>query len=90
MTQNSKLVAAGDTFNVREILVGGDKGFWLWDDTRSMNLSMRAPTAEAAYHAAIVYYQKHLAEVETELRNLKSAVNWFVAQVSPPAEDDQQ
>jgi len=53
-------------------------GFWLWDETRGMNLAMRAETAEQAYFEAIKYYQERLLEAEAELGTLKQAVNQFV------------
>ena len=31
-------------------------GFWLYDDTRGMNLAMREKTEEAAYIEALEYY----------------------------------
>lgn len=61
-------------------------GFWLWDETRGQNLSMRAATVEAAYVEALLYYQKRLAEVEAELKALTDKVDAFVAAVVPEEE----
>lgn len=55
-------------------------GFWLYDKTRGMNLSMRAKTESAAFIECISYYQKRLAEVETDHRALSEKVESFVSQ----------
>ena len=55
-------------------------GFWLYDETRGMHLSMRAKTDTDAFTEALTYYQKRLAEVETSYRSLTSKVDIFVAQ----------
>jgi len=55
-------------------------GFWLYDFTRGMNLSMRATSAQAAFVEALTYYQKRLSEVEGALADLKGQVNAFVSQ----------
>lgn len=59
-----------------------EDGFWLYDYTRGMNLSMRAKTPESAFVEAILYYQKRTNKVESELRDLKKAVGTFVEAVS--------
>ena len=66
----------------------GNYGFWLYDETRGMNLSMRAKTAEDAYLETIQYYQKRLAEVERCHDSLQSRVNAFVSQFSNPEEEE--
>lgn len=53
-------------------------GFWLYDKTRGMNLSMRAKTTQDAFVEGICYYQKRLAEVEGEHRELTAKVDAFV------------
>lgn len=58
----------------------GNFGFWLYDKTRGMNLSMRAKTETEAFVEALTYYQKRLKEVETELSSLQLKVNNFVCQ----------
>lgn len=55
------------------------EGYWLYDDTRGMNLAIGAPTKEAAYLGALAYYQKRLTEVETMYKALKAQVAAFVA-----------
>lgn len=55
-------------------------GFWLYDYTRGMNLSMRAKTAQDAFVECIGYYQGRLAEVEENYRGLRSRVDAFVSQ----------
>ena len=62
-------------------------GFWLYDRTRGMNLSMRAKTPQDAFVEALGYYQRRLAEVETKHRELETKVNAFVEQFIEPQED---
>jgi hypothetical protein len=64
----------------------GNYGFWLYDNTRRMNLAIRAPTAEAAFVKALQYYQKRLLEVEAEHKSLREKVDSFLAQF--PQEDE--
>lgn len=58
----------------------GNDGFWLYDKTRSMNLSMRAKTKDDAFIIAIEYYQKRLTEIEESYYDLKATVDGFVEQ----------
>jgi len=55
-------------------------GYWLWDKTRGMNLSMRAKTSDAAFVEALTYYQNRLTKVESEYKTLQSKVDAFVSQ----------
>lgn len=55
-------------------------GFWLYDKTRGMNLSMRAKTPLDALVEALGYYQRRLADVESKYRDLEVKVNDFVGQ----------
>jgi len=55
-------------------------GFWLYDNTRGMNLSMRAKTTQDAFVECITYYQERLAQVEGEQRELTAKVDAFVSQ----------
>lgn len=57
-------------------------GYWLYDYTRKMNLSMRAKTQEYAFIEAIEYYQSRLAEVETNYYSLSAKVDNFIDQFS--------
>ena len=61
-------------------------GFWLYDDTRGMNLSMRAKTSGAAFVKALTYYQERLKKVETDYHSLQAKVDAFVEQF---VDDDQ-
>ena len=61
-------------------------GFWLYDDTRGMNLSMKAKTKDDAFVEALMYYQRRLKQVEEWYSSLKSKVDQFVGQF---AEEDQ-
>ena len=57
-------------------------GYWLYDKTRGMNLSMRAKTEQDAYVDAITYYQKRCAEIEQKKKKLYDSVNNFVESLS--------
>ena len=57
----------------------GNFGFWLYDETRSMNLAMRAKTERDAFVEALHYYQKRLTRVEQEHRAIRQKVDAFVA-----------
>jgi len=57
-------------------------GFWLYDETRGMNLAMRAKTKEEAFVDALEYYQERLKRVEANYKLLKDKVDSFVYQVS--------
>lgn len=54
-------------------------GWWLYDETRGMNLAIRAKGRDAALIDAITYYQRRLAELETEHRCLSGRVDAFVS-----------
>jgi len=62
-------------------------GFWLYDETRGMNLSMRAKTPQDAFVKALGYYQRRLKTVEARLYELEEKVNAFVEQFTEPEED---
>ena len=55
-------------------------GFWLWDETRDMNISMRAKTSTDAFVEALGYYQERLIEVESAYNILQAKVSAFVGQ----------
>ena len=57
-------------------------GYWLYDSTRGMNLSMRAKTQEDAFVEAITYYQKRSKNVEAELEKLNESVSVFINSIS--------
>ena len=56
-----------------------DNGFWLYDSTRGMNLSMRANTRDAAFIDALEYYQHRLNMVENDYGEMKDKVDKFVS-----------
>lgn len=74
------VVNLSDTLSLCEYKSGGNLGFWLYDKTRGMNLSMRANTATDAFVEALTYYQKRMAAVEADHANLRTKVDSFVAQ----------
>lgn len=55
-------------------------GYWLYDFTRCMNLSMRAKTEQAAFVEALTYYQRRLEDIESCYNSLQSRVDTFVSQ----------
>lgn len=60
-------------------------GFWLYDETRGRNLSMRAKTSTDAFIEALSYYQTRLTDVEMQYNDMKKKVDAFVEQF---VEDD--
>ena len=60
-------------------LLQGKDGFWLYDYTRGMNLSMRAKTEQDAFIESLEYYQKRLKQVEEDFKNLNIKVTNFLA-----------
>lgn len=63
-------------------------GYWLYDNTRGMNLAMHAKTSEDAFLKALTYYQKRLADVESNYKSLQSKVDSFVSQFVEDNEED--
>lgn len=62
-------------------------GFWLYDDFRGMNLSMRAESPEIAFIRALGYYQNRLKEIETKYKSLSDKVNNFINQFTETEEN---
>lgn len=54
-------------------------GYWLYDETRGMNLAMKAKTAQEAFVEALSYYQDRLTTVESDYKELKQKVDAFVS-----------
>jgi len=67
-------------------LVERRDGFWLYDKTRGMNISMKAKTQQDAFVEGLGYYQRRLTEVEAAHRELSDKVEAFVGQFKD--EDD--
>tara|TARA_R110000765_G_scaffold345721_2_gene435942 strand:- start:671 stop:928 length:258 start_codon:yes stop_codon:yes gene_type:complete len=63
-------------------------GYWLYDYTRGMNLSMRAKTETDAFVEAITYYQKMAKRTGEELKKLHKAVDVFIESVSDEDDDN--
>ena len=62
-------------------------GFWLYDETRGMNLAMRANTAQDAFVEALEYYQRRLNELERSYYSLHGKVETFVNSFTEDNED---
>lgn len=62
--------------------------YWLFDDTRGMNLAMGAATPQDAFVEALTYYQGRLLEVEKEHKALKDKVEIFLNQFKETDEWD--
>ncbi len=62
-------------------------GWWLFDNTRGMNLSMRAKTSTEAFVEALTYYQRRLMQVEQEHLSLSMKVDAFVGQFHDDEKD---
>jgi len=76
MTKQLSHIQLTDTLSLSECT----DGFWLYDTTRGMNLSIRAKTAEIAFVEALMYYQTRLKEVKDRYNLLDKQVNVFVSQ----------
>lgn len=77
-TKAIKSIKLTDTLTISEC----KDGYWLYDKTRGMNLSMRAKTEQDAYVDAITYYQKRCAEIEQKKKKLYDSVNNFIDSLS--------
>lgn len=62
-------------------------GYWLYDYTRGMNLSMRAKTEQDAFVEALTYYQGRLGDIERSYFSLQARVNAFVEQFTDNEEE---
>lgn len=76
MKTENKLIIKTKTIK----LVECKDGFWLWDETREMNLAMKAKTEQNAFIETIEYYQDRLIEVENNYTELKNKVDGFLDQ----------
>lgn len=56
-------------------------GFWLYDETRGMNLAMRAKTERDAFTEALTYYQGRLVGAEKAHSTLRARVDSFIEDV---------
>ena len=74
-----KKIVNRDTFHLTK---RGDK-YWLWDNTRKMNLSMGAESEREAFIEALLYYQKRLSNAEIAHNELKNKVEVFIQQFAP-------
>ena len=63
-------------------------GWWLYDYTRGMILSMRANRAQDFFVDSLVFYQRRLTEVESDLISLKTNVEAFVNQLHNCPDDE--
>lgn len=74
------IMELSETLTMCEYKSGGHLGFWLYDETRGMNLSIRAKSETVAFVNALSYYQSRLAEVEQNYADLQTKVDSFVSQ----------
>ena len=82
----SKLISSTTLCDTLELSECSD-GFWLYDETRGMNLSMSAKSSTDAFVEALTYYQNRLREVEQEHIILKKKVYAFVDQFIEESDD---
>lgn len=83
----SKVINSYDLASGTLSLTECSDGFWLYDETRGMNLSMRAKTEREAFVEALEYYQERLTRVEGHYRELNKKVQDFVGLVSEEDEE---
>jgi len=67
-----------DTLELTECI----DGWWLYDETRSMNIAMKATTKDDAFVEALTYYQESMVELSLKYRDLKKKVDQFVSSLS--------
>jgi len=91
MNKPIRIFDLSDTLHLAEYPeTSGHHGFWLYDDTREINLSMRAKTPQDALLEAVGYYQRRCAELEAEralLRNKADAVRALYANLEDELEE---
>ena len=63
-------------------------GFWLYDETRGMNLAMGKESKDLAFLVALEYYQKRLQDVESDHETLKTKVDNFIEQFLPEYDEE--
>lgn len=61
-------------------LVECNDGYWLYDKVVGMNIAMRAKTEQDACIEALLYYQKRLAAVKLDYKELNDKVQNFLSQ----------
>lgn len=83
MSKPSIFSNLSDTLHLAEC----NDGFWLYDDTRNMNLALREPTKDAALLKALAYYQDRLKQVESEYAALQLTVDTFLKQLKETNND---
>jgi hypothetical protein len=83
----SKVIRMFDLSKTLEISECKD-GFWLWDSTRKMNLSMRATSITNALVEALHYYQQNLTDIEQKHKDMSLKVTEFVEQFMEDMEND--
>lgn len=77
------VIKLSDTLSLCEYpATSGDRGLWLYDETRGMNLAMRAKSERDAFVEALEYYQQRLLTVEAEHKELQGKVDSFLSQFS--------
>lgn len=66
--------------NDRFLLSECNDGYWLYDYVLGSNISMRAKTEQDAFIEALTYYQRRLAEVKLDYKELDGKVQNFLSQ----------
>lgn len=69
-----KLVVKTENMQLHECV----DGFWLYDETRGMNLAMKAKSEQDAFLDTLEYYQERLTLIESQYNDLKAKVDAFV------------
>lgn len=74
MTKAIRTIKFDETLTLSEC----SDGFWVYDSSRGMNLSMKCSSSEIALFEAIKYYQKRLLYIEKKYNNLEDKVYMFL------------
>lgn len=77
MSKEKEHTKLTDTLTLSKI----DGRYWLWDETRGMNLAMGVSTQTEAFTEALTYYQNRTTKLTKELTKLKNNVDTFLDSV---------
>jgi hypothetical protein len=70
MAQKHELIFKNDSIT----LTKGIDGYWLYDKSRGMNLSMKADSERSAFVESLEYYTNRLLLVESENKEFLSKI----------------
>jgi hypothetical protein len=87
MPKPDSIIRLTDTLSLTEYKTSGSKGFWLFDSTQKINLSMQAVSERDAFVQALGYYQRQLSITKKKLEKLTKAVDGFIYELEKEANE---